>query len=67
MLSKKQAAVVMKDKVLLHRSPSADSSARARIAAGTHGAIKKCEPKWCEVEFDNGKGWLPVSAIWGVD
>ena len=66
MLSKKQAVVVEKDDVL-HRSPDAGSSAQARVAQGTHGAVKKCEKSWCEVEFENNKGWLPATAVWGVD
>ncbi len=67
MLSKKQAIVTTKDNIVLRRSPSNDSSARARVQVGTHGALKKCEKNWCEVEFDGGKGWLPASAIWGTD
>ena len=66
MLSRKQAVVMVRDDMLRH-SPESSSSARARVAQGAHGTVKKCEKGWCEVEFGGGNGWLPASAVWGVE
>lgn len=65
MLSKKRAVVVKKDEAILRRAPGDKAEACAKVAANTHGTMKKCEKSWCEIEFDGGKGWLPQAAIWG--
>jgi len=67
MLSKKRAVVTIQDKAVLRRAPGNDAVARAKVAAGVHGELKKCEKSWCEVNFDGGQGWLAASALWGVD
>lgn len=67
MLSKKRAVVTMQDKIILRRAPGAQSPPVARVAATTHGDLKKCEQNWCEINFDGGEGWLPAATLWGVE
>lgn len=67
LLTQKRAVVTVTEGAILRRAPGNDAPPRARVATGTHGSLKKCEKQWCEIEFDGGKGWLPLTALWGAD
>ncbi len=67
MLSNARAGVVNVETTTLRRMPSEEATPLAHVKQGTHAEIKKCEKNWCEVEFDDGKGWLPAKTLWGSD
>lgn len=69
MLSNQKAGVIQVEITTLRRAPSDKGTPIAFVKEGTHGEIKKCENTqeklWCEVEFDDEKGWVPAKTIWG--
>lgn len=46
---------------------SEDSTQIALLESGVIARLKGCTPTWCEIDADGYDGWVPKSAIWGVD
>jgi len=65
MLSGQRAGVVQVETTTLRRAPGDQATPIAHVKMGTHGEIKKCEQGWCEMGFDDARGWLPAKAVWG--
>lgn len=65
MLSNQKAGVIQVETTTLRRAPSDEGTPIAFVKMGTHAEIKKCEKNWCEVEFNDEKGWVPAKTIWG--
>ena len=66
MLSEARTVVTI-DEVKLFRKPNADARARAKLKAGVVATLGKCESGWCEITVEKKSGWVPESALWGVE
>ena len=49
-----------------YRGPSRDEPVTARLQAGLVVKLVRCDTRWCAVEAQGRKAWLPQSALWGV-
>jgi SH3-like domain-containing protein len=66
MLSGRRAGIVIPKTETIRRRASADSPAVAKAEQGVVVAIRACRDKWCEVDVEGFRGWLPQASIWGV-
>jgi SH3-like domain-containing protein len=49
------------------RDGKADTAAIvAHLGPGVTGQLLSCEKDWCRLRFEDVKGWLPKSQIWGA-
>lgn len=48
-------------------APALPRDAVACAEAGVIAALEACRPDWCLIETAGRSGWVPKSAIWGVD
>lgn len=67
LLSGVRTALVSEDMLELRMRPNADSDVVARAEAGAILRLGECNPGWCRVSGGGQRGWVPKSAIWGVD
>jgi len=67
LLSGVRTAIVRKDMLELLAKPDEHSNVVARAEAGAIVRLHECNPTWCRVSGGGEKGWVPKSAIWGVD
>ena len=67
LLSGVRTALVTQDMLELHSRPNPESDVVARAEAGAILRLNECEPDWCRVAGGGQRGWVPKSAIWGVD
>ena len=51
----------------LHEEPNAGSPLRFRAEPGVVGRISDCEGGWCRFENSGRSGYIPVTALWGVE
>ncbi len=70
-LSGKRAAIVVappNDKTLrdLYRAEDLASPVVAHLEPGAIGQLLSCAPEWCRMKFDDVKGYLRKTEIWGV-
>ena len=64
-LSKKKAAIVIKKKVIVFKSPTLYSKPLVILNQGRLCLIVKCKKKWCKIKVENYKGWVKQSFLWG--
>tara|TARA_B100001029_G_C15052247_1_gene451658 strand:- start:260 stop:709 length:450 start_codon:yes stop_codon:yes gene_type:complete len=64
-LSKKKAALALKDNVILFKGSTVYSKPLAIIKKGRLCIIKKCKKEWCKIKVDNYKGWVKKNDLWG--
>ncbi|MFC0202439.1 SH3 domain-containing protein [Paracoccus rhizosphaerae] len=67
LLSGVRTALVTQDMLELRSRPHQDADIVARAEAGAILRLNECEPDWCRVSGGGQRGWVPKSAIWGVD
>lgn len=67
LLSGVRTALVTQDMVELRARPNADADIMARAEMGAIVRLGECNPTWCRVSGGGQRGWVPKSAIWGVD
>ena len=65
-LSKKKAAIVINDELLLFKNPTLYSKPLARLKKGRLTKIKKCKEKWCKITSGSFKGWIKKESLWGL-
>ena len=65
-LSKKKAAIVVDDKLILFTSPTIYSNPIAILKKGRLLKIKKCKIDWCKVITEGFKGWVKKESLWGL-
>ena len=65
-LSKKKAAIVINDKLILFNSPTVYSNPVAILKKGRLLKIKKCKNEWCKVVTGDFKGWVKKESLWGL-
>ncbi len=64
-LSKKKAAIVVDDELIMFKNPTVYPKPIAILKKGRLVKIIKCENEWCKGKSENYKGWLKKSALWG--
>ncbi len=64
-LSKKKAAIVKNDELILFKSPTIYSTPIAILKKGKLVQISKCKEFWCKTKFGKYKGWLKKDGLWG--
>ena len=67
LLSGVRTAVVRDELVELHSRSDPESAIRARAEAGAVVKLDGCTPDWCEITGGGVSGWVPKTALWGVD
>ena len=65
-LSKKKAAIVIDDKLILFNSPTIYSNPLAILKKGRLVKIKKCKNDWCKVITGGFNGWVKKESLWGL-
>ena len=65
-LSKKKAAIVIDDKLILFNSPTIYSNPLAILKKGRLVKIKKCKNDWCKVITGDFNGWVKKESLWGL-
>ncbi|MCV2867977.1 SH3 domain-containing protein [Defluviimonas sp. WL0002] len=67
LLSGVRTVLVEANMASLHTRPDAGAPVVAKAQAGVIARLHTCETDWCEISADGGDGWVPKSALWGVD
>ena len=65
-LSKKKAAIVIDDELILFNSPTIYSNPLAILKKGRLVKVKKCKNDWCKVMTGDFKGWVKKESLWGL-
>lgn len=67
MLSRRRTVLITEDGTLLRAAPDPAAPASAKAEQGVVAAIDSCGPDWCRIETGGYEGWVPKTAVWGVD
>ena len=65
-LSKKKAAITIKDNQIIFNKPSIFSKPLVVMKKGRLCKIQKCEVEWCKVKVEDYKGWVKKNSLWGL-
>jgi len=65
-LSKKKAALVIDDELIMFSSPTIYSKPIVILKKGRLTKIIKCNNEWCKSKTDKYKGWLKKESLWGL-
>ena len=65
-LSKKKAAIVIDDNLIMFKNPTIYSKPIAVFKKGRLAKIIKCEENWCKAKSSQYKGWLKKESLWGL-
>ncbi len=65
-LSKKKAAIVVDDDLILFSGSTIYSNPVAVIKKGRLVIIKKCKNDWCKINTSDYKGWVKKDSLWGL-
>ncbi len=65
-LSKKKAAIVVDDKIIMFSNSTVYSNPIALLKKGRLVKIKKSKGDWCKIETENFKGWVKKESLWGL-
>ena len=65
-LSKKKAAIVIDEKIMMFKNPTIYSKPIVILKKGRLAKIIKCKELWCKAKTDNYKGWLKKDSLWGL-
>ena len=65
-LSKKKAAIVIDDNLILFSSSTMYSNPVAIVKKGRLVKVKKCKENWCKIITGKFKGWLKKESLWGL-
>ena len=64
-LSKKKAAIVIDEELMIFKSPTIYSTPTVILKKGKLVRIIKCKNIWCKVRSGKYKGWLKKKGLWG--
>ncbi len=67
MITGRRTVVITADDVVFRQDPADTAAATAQAERGVVARLRKCGETWCEVEADGHRGWVPKTAVWGVD
>ena len=65
-LSKKKAAIVIEDELIMFSNSTVYSNPIALLKKGRLVKIKKCSDNWCKAISGGFKGWLKKESLWGL-
>ena len=65
-LSKKKAAIVIEDELIMFKNPTIYSKPLAILKKGRLTKIIKCKDEWCKVKLEKFRGWLRKDGLWGL-
>ena len=65
-LSKKKAAIVIDNDLILFNSSTMYSNPVAILKKGRLVKIKKCKVDWCKINTGEFKGWVKKESLWGL-
>ena len=65
-LSKKKAAIVIDDELIMFKNPTIYSKPLAILKKGRLTKIIKCKNIWCKAKTDDYKGWVKKESLWGL-
>ena len=65
-LSKKKAAIVMDDELILFNGSTIYSNPIAILKKGRLVRIKKCKEHWCKIKTIEFNGWVRKKSLWGL-
>ena len=65
-LSKKKAAIVVEDEIIMFKNPSVYSKPLAILKKGRLTKVKRCKNHWGKVKTDKYVGWLKKDSLWGL-
>ena len=65
-LSKKKAAIVIDEELIMFKNPTIYSKPLAILKKGRLTQIIKCKEIWCKAKSDRYKGWLKKDSLWGL-
>ena len=65
-LSKKKAAIIIDEEVLMFNSPTVYSKPVVILKKGRLVRVLKCKDYWCKTRLNGYKGWLKRKSLWGL-
>ena len=65
-LSKKKAAIIIDDSLILFNGSTIYSNPVAILKKGRLVKINKCKENWCKIKTDEFKGWVKKENLWGL-
>ena len=65
-LSKKKAAIVIDDNLILFNASTIYSNPLAILKKGRLVKVNKCKNEWCKIKTDEFKGWVKKNSLWGL-
>ena len=65
-LSKKKAAIVIDDNLIMFKNATIYSNPSAILKKGRLVKINKCKETWCKVKSGEFKGWIKKESLWGL-
>jgi len=67
LISGNRTVIVDQDMLPLLRRPAEEAPATARLEAGVIARLDECTIDWCRIAAGGFRGWVPKTALWGVD
>jgi len=64
-LSKKKAAINIKNNSILYKKATFYSKPIAKLENGRLVLVKKCKMEWCKIVSDSYEGWIFKNNLWG--
>ena len=65
-LSKKKAAIILEDDLIMFKSATIYSNPIVILMVGRLVKINKCKNNWCKVKSGEFKGWAKNENLWGL-
>ncbi|MDC2986565.1 SH3 domain-containing protein [Candidatus Pelagibacter bacterium] len=65
-LSKKKAAIVIDEELIIFSGSTIYSNPVALVKKGRLLKIKKCKVEWCKVYSGEFNGWVKRNSLWGL-
>lgn len=67
LLSGVRSVLITTDMAEFRDAPRADARVSAQAEMGVVARILQCDADWCRISSGGERGWVPKTAIWGVD
>lgn len=67
LISGNRTVIVEEHMLSLRRRPDPTAPVSAQLEAGVIARLDECEPDWCRIAAGGYRGWVPKTALWGVD
>ena len=64
-LSKKNAAIIIDNNVMVFKKPSLYSKPLVILEKGKLCLVSKCKNEWCKIKADKYSGWVKKESLWG--